>query len=127
LSSWAAFIGTAYPEFFNRYPEGGKCVMDKYKPTYDLDAIKAGVDDPDKVEITTTAILGAAEIGFDRSMIVDTVKNIKKSQFYKSMTSYKNHRIWQDVYRVPSEAGLIYVKFVAGTISEFALVSFKEK
>jgi hypothetical protein len=47
--------------------------------------------------------------------------------FYKSMTSYRDHRIWQDVYHVPSEAGLLYIKFTADAISEFLLLSFKEK
>lgn len=101
--------------------------MDKFTPTYDLDAIKACVDDPDKMEITTIATLGALELGFGRDKIIETVKSIQKKNFYKSMTTYQNHRVWQDVYHVPSEVGLLYVKFVAGTISEFALVGFKGK
>jgi motility quorum-sensing regulator/GCU-specific mRNA interferase toxin len=43
------------------------------------------------------------------------------------MTSHGYHRIWQDVYHVPSEAGLLYVKFTASGVSEFLLLSFKEK
>lgn len=101
--------------------------MEKTKPTYDLDAIKAGADDPDTLEITTTAILAAAAIGFDRDMIIETIKSIIKKHFYKSMTSNFNHRLWQDVYHVPSDAGLLYVKFVAGAIADFSLLSFKKK
>ncbi|WP_084276920.1 type II toxin-antitoxin system MqsR family toxin [Anaerovibrio sp. RM50] len=40
---------------------------------------------------------------------------------------YKNHQIWQDVYHVPYKDYLIYIKFVQGTITEFDLLSFKEK
>ena len=29
------------------------------------------------------------------------------------MTSFEDHRSWQDVYHVPSEVGLLYVKFTA--------------
>jgi motility quorum-sensing regulator/GCU-specific mRNA interferase toxin len=43
------------------------------------------------------------------------------------MTSYGDHRIWQDVYHVPSEAGTPYVKFTADAVTEFLLLSFKEK
>ena len=50
-----------------------------------------------------------------------------RRQFYKSMTAYADHRVWQDVYHVPSEAGTLYVKFTADTVAEFLLLSFKEK
>ena len=43
------------------------------------------------------------------------------------MTSYGDHRVWQDVYYVPSPAGTLYVKFTADTVTEFVLLSFKEK
>jgi motility quorum-sensing regulator/GCU-specific mRNA interferase toxin len=43
------------------------------------------------------------------------------------MTSYGDHRIWQDVYHVPSGLGLLYVKFTADAVTDFALLSFKEK
>jgi motility quorum-sensing regulator/GCU-specific mRNA interferase toxin len=43
------------------------------------------------------------------------------------MTSYADHRVWQDVYHVPSSVGTLYVKFTADTVSEFLLLSFKGK
>ena len=43
------------------------------------------------------------------------------------MTSYANHRLWQDVYHVPSEAGVLYVKSTADVVTQFLLLSFKEK
>jgi motility quorum-sensing regulator/GCU-specific mRNA interferase toxin len=43
------------------------------------------------------------------------------------MTSYADHRIWQDVYHVPSEQGTLYVKFTADVVTDFLLLSFKEK
>ena len=38
-----------------------------------------------------------------------------------------DHRIWQDVYYVPSEAGTLYVKFTADAVTGFLLLSFKGK
>ena len=56
-----------------------------------------------------------------------TIQGMQRRQFYKSMTTYADHRIWQDVYHVPSTAGLLYVKFTADAVTEFLLLSFKEK
>jgi motility quorum-sensing regulator/GCU-specific mRNA interferase toxin len=48
--------------------------------------------------------------------------------FYKSMTSYSDNRKWQDVYHVPTPAGAtIYLKFTDNVITEFTILSFKEK
>ena len=52
---------------------------------------------------------------------------MRRTQFKKSMTTYKDHRIWQDVYHVPSPVGTLYVKFMADNVTEFLLLSFKEK
>jgi motility quorum-sensing regulator/GCU-specific mRNA interferase toxin len=43
------------------------------------------------------------------------------------MTAYADHGVWQDVYHVPSPAGVLYVKFTADLVTEFLLLSFKEK
>ncbi|CAN7699332.1 type II toxin-antitoxin system MqsR family toxin [Rhizobium sp. LjRoot254] len=47
--------------------------------------------------------------------------------FQKSMTTYADHRVWQDVYFVPAGDVILYVKFQADIVTEFTLVSFKEK
>jgi len=101
--------------------------MDKRKPTYDLEAFKAAFANVDKVNVTGTALRTAAGLGFGRAEIVATIQTMERTQFYKSMTSYADHRIWQDVYHVPSPAGVLYVKFTADAVTEFLLLSFKEK
>jgi len=52
---------------------------------------------------------------------------MQRRQFYKSMTSYVDRRVWQDVYHVPSEFGVLYIKFTVGVLTEFVLLSFKER
>jgi motility quorum-sensing regulator / GCU-specific mRNA interferase toxin len=101
--------------------------VEKRKPTYDLEAFKAAFDTVDKLHVTGTALRGAAALGFGRTEIVAAIQSMQRSQFYKSMTAYADHRLWQDVYHVPSEAGLLYVKFTADAVTEFLLLSFKEK
>ena len=101
--------------------------MEKRKPTYDLAAFKAAFDDADKLKVTGTALRSASALGFGREEIVATIRAMRRQHFYKSMTSHADHRIWQDVHHVPSEIGTIYLKFTADMVSEFLLLSFKEK
>jgi motility quorum-sensing regulator/GCU-specific mRNA interferase toxin len=100
---------------------------EKQKPTYDIDAIKAAFSTAKKLNVTGSALRGAALLGFGRSEIVATIQTIERRHFYKSMTAYADHRVWQDVYHVPSRQGLLYVKFTADAVAEFLLLSFKEK
>ena len=56
-----------------------------------------------------------------------TIQTMKQEHFFKSMTAYADHRLWQDVYHVPSSIGVLYVKFTADVLTKFLLLSFKEK
>ena len=96
--------------------------MEKFTPTYNLEEFKNS-----NFEITTTAKKTAADLGFDLDDINEVVATMKREHFYKSMTSYANHKIWQDVYHVPCENLILYVKFTQNVVSEFTLLSFKEK
>ena len=99
----------------------------KRKPTYDLEAFKAAFSDPGRLAITGTALKSAAALGFGGLQIVEAIQTMRREHFYKSMPAYSNSRLWQDVYHVPSAVGLLYVKFTADTVTEFLLLSFKEK
>ncbi|MBQ7197680.1 MAG: type II toxin-antitoxin system MqsR family toxin [Selenomonadaceae bacterium] len=96
--------------------------MDKFIPTYNLEEFKTS-----NFKITITASQTAFKLGFDEDDIRELVSTMEDKHFYKSMTSYTNHKIWQDVYHVPYENIIIYVKFTQNVISEFTLLSFKEK
>jgi motility quorum-sensing regulator/GCU-specific mRNA interferase toxin len=102
-------------------------MTEKRKPTYDLEAFKAAFRSVEKLQVTGTALRGAASLGFGRAEIVATLQTMQRAHFYKSMTAYTDHRLWQDVYYVPSQAGVLYVKFTADALTEFLLLSFKEK
>lgn len=102
-------------------------MAEKRKPTYDLDAFKATFAAVDRLAVTGTALRTAAALGFGRAEIVSTIQTMQRNHFYKSMTTYADSRLWQDVYHVPSPAGVLYVKFTADAITEFLLLSFKER
>lgn len=97
-------------------------MMEKRKPTYDLEKFKQS-----NFVITRTAVRTAAELGMDSKDIKRIVSTMQPSMFYKSMTSYADSHIWQDVYHVPWDEGVLYVKFTEDMISEFLLLSFKER
>jgi motility quorum-sensing regulator/GCU-specific mRNA interferase toxin len=99
-------------------------MAEKRNPTYDLEAFKAAAP---RMRVTVVATRSAAALGFGRAEIEATIETMQRKQFYKSMTSYGDHRIWQDVYHVPSVAGTLYVKFTADVVTEFVLLSFKER
>jgi len=101
--------------------------MEKKRPTYDLEAIKATFGSVNSLAITSTALRNATELGFDRSGIVKVIATIERRMFYKSMTTFADHRLWQDVYHVPVGDIVLYVKFQADVITEFMLMGFKEK
>lgn len=96
--------------------------MEKLIPTYKLDDFKMS-----NFSITRKAYDTALDLGFNEGDIRRVIHTMKDEHFYKSMTSYANHKIWQDVYHVPYEDLVLYVKFTQNIISEFTLLSFKEK
>jgi len=102
-------------------------MVEKSKPTYDLEAFKAVFDSVGKLTVTGKALRSAAALGFGRIEIVRTIQAMQRKHFYKSMTSYGNNQLWQDVYHVPSPVGVLYIKFTADAVTEFLLLSFKEK
>lgn len=103
-------------------------VVEKRTPTYDLEAVKACISVPEKLEITRTALKSAQALGFQKKEIVRTVQSIARVHFYKSMTAIADSRNWQDVYYVPhDEVGTLYVKFTSGVVTAFMVLSFKEK
>lgn len=73
-----------------------------------------------------TALADAREIGLRLDDIIEVIQSIKTKYFYKSMTSHANHKLWQDVYHVPWQHSILYIKFTAGRITRFRLLSFKE-
>jgi motility quorum-sensing regulator / GCU-specific mRNA interferase toxin len=100
----------------------------KRKPTYDLEAFKkAFPQSREACHHTGTALRSAAALGCGRAEIVATIQTMQRTHFYKSMTAHADARFWQDVYHVPSPEGLLHVELTADAITEFLLLSFKEK
>jgi motility quorum-sensing regulator/GCU-specific mRNA interferase toxin len=97
--------------------------MEKRTPHCELPLVKTLID-AGKVRATHTARTTASLLGFDFRGMVAVVASLTMKDFYKSMTTHADHRIWQDVYRPQTSAGAFYVKLTV--IDEVLIVSFKE-
>lgn len=80
--------------------------------------------DAGKVRITHTARTTAALLGFDFKEVIAVVASLTMKDFYKSMTTHADHRIWQDVYHPQTTVGSVYLKLTV--IDDVLIVSFKE-
>ena len=78
--------------------------MEKATPHCKLPALKALVE-AGKVRSTQSALAGAAALGFDFAGVLAVIMSLTPKDFYKSMTTHADHRIWQDVYRPVTDAG----------------------
>ena len=97
--------------------------MEKATPRYNLPAVKTLIE-AGKVRSTQSALVGAAAMGFNFDGIVAVIMALTPKDFYKSMTTHADHRIWQDVYRAATDAGEVYLKLTV--IDDVLIVSFKE-
>jgi motility quorum-sensing regulator / GCU-specific mRNA interferase toxin len=97
--------------------------MEKATPHCKLQVVKALVN-TGRVRATTSAYQGALEVGVTNlASMCAVISDLTNADFHKSMTTYADHRIWQDVYRAKAPMGEIYVKLTV--IDDVLIVSFK--
>ena len=63
-------------------------------------------------------------MGIDFEGMVALVLALTPRDFYKSMTTHADERVWQDVYRPAAAAGEVYLKLTV--LEDVLIVSFKE-
>lgn len=93
--------------------------MEKKTPHTRLNVVKELVEQ-DKIRMTMSATDGADELGLDFDNVKQVVLALTSADFYKSMTTYSNHTVWQDVYRPVLTDCQVYLKL---TVSD----DFKER
>ena len=97
--------------------------MEKQTPHCKLSVVIAMIE-AGNVKTTKAAREGGAALGMDFDSLIAVVMTLTTADFYKSMTTHADHRIWQDVYRPTTPMGEIYLKLTV--IDEVLIVSFKE-
>lgn len=76
------------------------------------------------MNLTESARIGIHQAGMGWDDALRVVQGLRRQDFYKSMTTHHDHRIWQDVYHGRWRDKALYVKFQRS--GEFFVVSFKE-
>ncbi|HUC61561.1 MAG TPA: type II toxin-antitoxin system MqsR family toxin [Alphaproteobacteria bacterium] len=78
--------------------------MEKRRPHYDLARVQADVARLGAAAFTKTAMDGGRTMGLTTAEMLAVIASLSQRDFYKSMTSYADHRLWQDVYRSATPA-----------------------
>lgn len=100
--------------------------MEKRTPHYDLARIQAAVARLGVASFTKTAMDGGRGMGLTTVEMLAVIAALSRRNFYKSMTSYADHRLWQDVYHAATPVRKdAYIKI---TMRDTApVIQFKEK
>ncbi|OGH99908.1 MAG: toxin-antitoxin system, toxin component [Candidatus Melainabacteria bacterium GWF2_37_15] len=100
--------------------------MEKKKSHYNLSLIKKLIR-LKQYRITITASDNAEQyFGLRGNDVIEEILNLETNNFYKSMTSHNNHKIWQDVYHKPIESKIAYIKLQI-IDEKTVVIQFKEK
>ena len=99
--------------------------MEEKKAHYDLSAIIFDVRRLRAAAFTKTSIDGGRLMGFTSTEMVEVVCSLSNRHLYKSMTTYADSKIWQDVYHIQTVKGAVYIKV---TLSDQGppVIQFKE-
>ncbi len=98
--------------------------MEKSTPHYRLDTILQQMTAVDRMNLTVTARSGIRAAGMSQVDALAAIRQLGRKDFYKSMTTHTNHRVWQDVYHGQFQGLPLYIKFQQA--GEYFVVSFKE-
>lgn len=78
--------------------------MEKKTPHCKLKIIKALIQ-AGNVRMTQSALAGADMMGLSADDVLAVVIALTTRDFFKSMTTHADHRVWQDVYTPKTAAG----------------------
>ena len=99
--------------------------MEKNKPHYLLKAIQAQMTTPEAMNLTLSALAGMRSAGMAQADALTVIQGLTAVNFYKSMTTHSDHRVWQDVYYSEWQDVALYIKFQQA--GEYFVISFKER
>jgi len=100
--------------------------MEKRIPHYKLSEIQIAVARLGVDAFTRTAFDGGRAMGLTTSQMLKVITDLDRGNFYKSMTTQANHKVWQDVYHANTPVGK--VAYIKVTMRDHApVIQFKEK
>ncbi len=100
--------------------------MEKRSRTYKLKDIKNTFSKVVDLRMTRSVRRTIVELGLSLENVVFIIQSLTYQNFYKSMTTYANHKLWQDVYHFQFNDLQLYIKFMMDDEGHL-IVSFKER
>ena len=98
--------------------------MEKHTPHYPLVEIQVQMTTVQEMNLTVSARTGIRAVGMAQAEALVVVQELTLKNFYKSMTTHADHRVWQDVYHGQYNGASLYIKFQRA--GDYFVVSFKE-
>ena len=103
-------------------------MMEKKTPHYVLGEIQAIVADRSNCVFTRLALAGGLSLGLTEPDMREVVLSLSRADFYKSMTTYNDHSLWQDVYHGETMDGVaVYIKITGFADNRPPVIQFKAK
>jgi len=100
--------------------------MEKRSPHYPLVRVQFLVNELGARAFTKSAMDGGRALGLTTSEMLGVFAALTTQNFYKSMTTYADHTIWQDVYICQTiQRREVYLKLTMR--DQKPVIQFKEK
>jgi motility quorum-sensing regulator/GCU-specific mRNA interferase toxin len=100
--------------------------VEKRTPHYDLIRVQSEVARLGAAAFTKTALDGGRMMGLTTAEMLAVIASLSRRNFYKAMTAYTDHRIWQDVYHAGTPVKKdAYIKITLRGAAP--VIQFKEK
>lgn len=102
--------------------------MQKHRAHYNRAEIKAFFADCSELRnVTASARRTIRQLRFSDQDVLKVIQCLNAKDFYKSMTTYHDHQIWQDVYHIRHHGIELYVKLTKNPEGSYWLLSFKKR
>lgn len=98
--------------------------MEKRTPHYNLKEIQVQMAEVGGLRLTSSARRGLHELDFGVTDAIAAIQGLVPRYLRKSMTTYADHQVWQDVYTTEYRGEALYIKFQQDEDGYFT-VSFK--
>jgi motility quorum-sensing regulator/GCU-specific mRNA interferase toxin len=100
--------------------------MEKRAAHYDLALAQADVARLGVAAFTKTALDGGRAMGLTSAEMLNVIAALTRRNFYKSMTTHADHRVWQDVHHSPTPVRReAYIKITRHGAT--VVIQFKER
>jgi len=98
--------------------------MQKKIAHYSLQSVKDLISEG-QYFVTRTARVDYTDLGLDDEEVIEIIMSLVNKDLYKSMTSYHDNKIWQDVYHKTIDKLDLYIKLQI--TNKAIVISFKER